>query len=179
MPPIALTPQQDGFWRGWTSYTGADFAYQCVDDSSDTTHDEGATSLRLGLLILGSGLGRVSFPFFIMAEHLIPRSVTVNVAAQKVSGNLDLQCGFARNTTVAFDAVTFSPGVDYSVQTWTFSTNPFTGMAWADGDLTGTEVCVQSKLNQIGMNDISLISASLDYYAASDHAALRPEWMVS
>jgi hypothetical protein len=178
VPTLPLTIQGDGYWQGWASFSGAPFAYQCIDDSNGTTHDSGATKINLGRLVLPAGI--ISFPVMLMAEHMIPQSLTVNVAAVKVGAtHPDLQIGFARGSATGFDPTAFTAGVSYSVATRTFSTNPITGLAWSAADLVGLEVCVQSMFGQVGSNDISLVSGSITYIAATNSYAVPSGAMVA
>lgn len=180
MPTISFTVQANGQWQGWTSFTGADFAYQCVDDSTDTTHDSGTTAITLGRLLLNPQSGRMSFPIMIMAEHLIPESLTLTVAAIRGGATHPrLQIGFARGGLVAFSGSLFNPTASYTTATSTFATNPLTSAAWTEDDLVGLEACIQSETGITGNNDISLISGTMDYRLATYKSANRPEWMVS
>jgi hypothetical protein len=165
MPTLAFRLQGDGYWQGWTSFTGATFAHECLDDSTDTTHDSATSYVTLGRLLLNPQAGRISFPIMLMAEGLVPSSLTLNVAAMEGGvNNPDLQIGFARSGLVGFHATVFSPTASWSVVTRTFSTNPITGSAWDADDLIGLEACVQSFTGQTGNNDITLISGSIAYH---------------
>lgn len=167
MPTLSFTVQKDGTWQGWTSFTGATFAYQCIDDSTGTTHDSGTTRINLGRLLLNPQGGRISFPIMLMAEHLIPDSLTLTIAAIKNGvNNPDLQIGFARGGLVGFHGTVFTPGASYSTATRSFPTNPITGSTWNADDLVGLEACVQSVVAMLGNNDISLLSGTLDYHEA-------------
>jgi len=165
MATVTFGVQGNGVWQGWTSFTGATFAYECLDDSLGTTHDSGTTFVTLGRQLLNPQAGRISFPIMLMAEGLVPDSLTLNVAAMEGGAlNPDLQIGFARSGLVGFHATVFTPTASYSVVTRIFSTNPITGSAWDADDLIGLEACVQSFVGQNGNNDISLISGSITYH---------------
>src|SRR5213594_3485820 len=96
MPTLALRVQQDGKIQGWDQIVGAAFAYWAVDtDDGDTSY------IRL------SGTARVSFPLFLMAEGLIPISITLNVTTkQDGGGTREMQMGFYRSGIFALDAGT-------------------------------------------------------------------------
>lgn len=170
MPTFAFTVQADGIWKGWSSFTGAPFAYQCIDDSTDTTHDSGATKLNLGPLTLDPQGGRISFPIMLMTEHLVPDSLTLTVAAIRGGAtHPTLRIGFAKDVRVGFSGTVFDPTASYTTATRTFTTFPMTGLPWTSDDLTGLEACVQSTTGQLGDNDISLISGTITYHQAILH----------
>ena len=163
MPTIAFTVQQDGFYRGWSALVGADTGYEAVNDSTGTTHDSGATSLRLGRLIPATGSGRVSFPIMLQAGGLLPLSITLNVAAIRGgAAHPEILIGFYRGGVTGFHVTKFNPTASYTVATRTFTTDPMTGAAWTAEGLVGLEACIQSE-DVAGNNDVSLISGSVSY----------------
>lgn len=175
MPTIALKVQQNGFWQDVDTLVGATFAYQCVDDSDGLTHDSDTTRFRLpraGVSFTGKGI--VSFPLFLQAEGLRPTSIAINVAAKRTAaGNPNILIGFARAGLRVFDVTLMSPGATYTIETRTFNTNPFTGMAWTDSDLAGLEACIQSEEGaSVGSNQVTLVSGSLTYVGTTNY--VRP-----
>lgn len=177
MPTLALKIQGNGLWQDAQDVTGAVFAWQAVDDSDGLTHDSDATRFKLPRAGQSfTGLGIASFPLFLQAEGLIPTSISINVAARRTgAGNPGILIGLSRGGSVSLDGTVFSPGVSYTVETRTFTVNPFTGAAWKASDLVGLEACVQSELGAFaGSNQVTLISGSIDYMGDHFWRGLRP-----
>lgn len=160
MPTIACKPQADGTFRGWSVLFPGSLAlgFRAIDDSDGVTHDSAASYITLA-----KG-ARISFPFFLQWGGGIPSLVTVNLVAQRGgAAHPQMQIGFYRGATAAFDAVMFNPGAAWGLATRNFATDPFTGAAWDPDDMARTEVCVQNETGANGSNDVTLLSASVVY----------------
>lgn len=174
MPSVACKPQAEGTWRGWSLLSGDSLGFRCVDDSDGTDHDSAATFLRLPKLIPGVA-GRVSFPFFLQWAGGLPSLVTVNIVAQRGGASHPrLQIGFLRGSSIAFSGTFFDPGVSWQLATFAFATDPITGLSWDPEDMPVTEVCVQNETNVFGNNDVTLISASVDYTEPHNYDPIFP-----
>lgn len=166
MPDIDLKVQGNGFHQGYTDLTGADSMYEAVDDSDSTTHDSDTTKFTLPRYVQSTGAGIVSFRMFDMAEHVIPSQVVLRVGAKRGgAAHPRLHIGFNKGGVTAFSASLFDPGASYSVVTRTFTTNPLTSAAWADGDLVNLEPCFQNEDGVSGSNDLTLVSGQVAYPA--------------
>ena len=178
MPSLNFKVQGNGYWQLWSSFEGADEAYQCVDDSDTTSHDSGTSYILLPRLLFElDGVtpagGRMSFPIMYQCE-CIPESLTLNVGAREdAATNPALQIGFWRSGSAGFHAATFQPTASYGVASRTFSTDPITGAAWTVDGLLGLEACVQSASGTAGANRITLLSGSVAYTKVTN--AVRPE----
>jgi len=157
VPTVALTPQQDGFYRGWASIVGGStLAYQAVSDGSDATY--------LVLPKLSGALGIVSFPIFLMAGGLTPTSIQIIVRARLDSGAAPtMQVGFTRGGLVAFDAVVDALTGSILNFTHTFPTDILSGGAWMETDPVGLECCIQREAITLGAARIIQVSGSMIY----------------
>lgn len=173
MSTVNLKPQQEGAFRGWTSLIGAVLGFRAIDDSNGTTHDSDATYLTIPKL--ASPSGRVSFPFFLQWAGGIPSAVTVNVVARRGgAAHPRIQIGFTRSGAVAFSGSLLDPGSSWTLGSITFSTDPLTGLAWVPGNMPITEVCIQNENGVNGNNDVTLISASVDFAGPHNFDPLIP-----
>jgi len=170
MPTINLPVQATGSLQGWSSIVGASTAHEAIDDSDTTTHDSDTTYIVIPKRFIG--LGRVSFRFFDMAEHLIPTSIVVRAAMKKATGAVpEIEIGFYRGGVTAFSVTTVLPGAGYGVSTTTFNSNPFNASPWAEDDTDGLEICIGMKDQVLGSVWLSLVSVGLTYQAATYHRA--------
>jgi hypothetical protein len=165
VPTIGLKVQADGFFRSWDSLVGGDFGYEVVGDSDGTTHDSDTTYLLLGK-------HEISFPIFLQAEGLFPMSLTINVAAKRDTQSPILQIGLYRGGTAITLAPDFNVGATYSVESRSWTTNPFTGSAWKPADLVGLEAYVKS--NTIARSRVTLVSGLLTYVPGTNALGARP-----
>lgn len=164
MQSIGCRLQGNGLYQGWLSFTGATFAYQTADDSDGTTHDDAASYFTLDKFSASTNQGIVSFPVFLQAEFQSIAQITVNVVARRGgAAHPRILIGFQRGGTTAFDATMFNPGASFSLSSRAFTLSPFTGLAWDAAELHGTELCVMSESGVNGNNDVTLVSASVDY----------------
>ncbi len=83
MATLNLAVQANGTFQWWNSFTGADEAWDTVNDSDNITHDSGVTTLRLVSFSEPTKAGRVSFAFLRMIEGYIPDSFLIRCAAKR------------------------------------------------------------------------------------------------
>lgn len=178
MPTLGLKVQQDGYWRGWLGLFGGTSGFEVVDDSAGTSHDSAATYLTLRLLNLSQAKGRISFPVFLQAEGLVANSITINVAARRggVSHPL-LDIGLARSGLTFFHASQFDTTADWTVESRSFTEDPWSGLPWTPEHLVGLEACVSSDVDYFGpgFNEITLVSAGIDYVGLHSWTGREPQ----
>lgn len=177
MSTVPLRPQANGLYQGWFSLTGDNTGWKVLDDSEDASHDGDLSSMRLNRLDLQPGSGRVSFPLFLQTGGLLPISILLRVAAKRgTAAHPRMQIGFARpGGALVFSGSLFTTLVDWSVTERTFSTNPFTSLAWQPSDLIGLESCLQNEAGVSGSNDVTLFNGSLDYTTRHNFDPIFPK----
>jgi hypothetical protein len=173
MSTVACKPQGNGTYTGWSQIVGAPLAWQAIDDSDSTTHDSAGSYIRLPRLVSTGGI--VSFPFFRGWAGALPMSITVNLVAQRVAATHPLiSIGFVRGANFGFDATPFDAPASWALATRVFDNDPITGQEWDPNLLPMTEIVLQSAAFTLGNNDITLLSASVDYNPPHNYDPILP-----
>ena len=159
MPTQAARPQQDGTLQEFQVLVGADFPFEAIDDSFDGTNDGDTTTVNIGR---GH---RISFPFLnqFSTPDIVPTSVLIRVVARKEGvPPVSIQIGMYQggDIQVGADIVLTNSHVEY---TRTFATNPFTGAAWAKGDLVAVQILAQLAVFPHGTSRITLLNGEITY----------------
>lgn len=148
MPTFTLRPADAGYWAGQASITGASTVWEAVDEAS---HDSDATRFELATLgTLPDHAGRVSVRISQMGlARLKPSSVTLTVYARStLVGDPGTNNTFALGLSDASHDAEVGAEIEidsgtYAAYSATFTTDPFTGAAWARGALAGRELYMQ------------------------------------
>jgi hypothetical protein len=173
MPTVNCKPQGNGTYTGWSLVVGAPLAWQAIDDSDTTTHDSASSYIRLPRLIAPGGT--ISFPFFRGWEGALPTSVTVNLVAQRVAATHPrISIGFVRGANFGFDPTPFDAPSSWGLAVRVFDNDPITGQEWNPDDLPNTEIVLQSAAFTPGNNDVTLLSASVDYSLPHNYDPILP-----
>jgi hypothetical protein len=162
LPTIPINLQADGPYMGLTSIIGASTAVAAVDDSVDGSVNDGDTTC-IRLPRLTPTVGFASFYAFKGAESLIPISISITAIARKEGANgPGMHLGLRKGSTLGIGAV--QPlSQTYGPITQTIVVNPFTGQAWAQGDLADAYLYIRNEDGGVGQTRVTLLYGLLTY----------------
>lgn len=163
-PTVTLVPGADGTWQEWSGITGATYAWEAVaEDDSDTAYITLTTSAVRPTPM-------ASFHFH-GNSNLKPTRVVLTMKAKRVTGTAaNGILGFNHYDDGPLEGVTFAVGATYTTGTKAYTTHPYTGAAFAPGDLTGLEVLAWCEKHPLASHPVAIRLSYLSVAVTYDPA---------